>query len=105
MLTRKAVYATVVPYSMKPQFSLYKHGLRVDFNADEIFPDDPGAGTPVLVWIDGESGTYSCVREIGEVIAGDDVIRLTQQQIDWLWSIEEDVWDWMERHTPAGRRA
>jgi hypothetical protein len=87
--------------NMKPQFSLYKHGLRVDFDADEIFPEDPGSGTPVMVWIDGESGSYSCVLEVGEV----DSIRLAQYQIDWLWSIEQDVWDWLEKHTLAGPRA
>jgi hypothetical protein len=86
--------------NMKPQFSLYKHGLRVDFDADEIFPDDPGQGTPVLVWTCGESGTYSCVREVGEI----ENVRLTQAQIDWLWEIEEHVWYWLEKHTLAGRR-
>lgn len=83
---------------MKPQFSLYKHGLRVDFNADEIFPDDPGAGTPVMVWLGRDSATYNCARNEGEV----DTVRLNQQQIDWLWEIEEDVWYWLEKFTLAG---
>lgn len=83
------------------RFSLTKHGLRVDFNADEIIPDDPGAGTPVLVWLHGESGTYSCVREVGEVCGDDAVHLLTQQQIDWLWEIDGRVRGWLRHHTPA----
>ena len=89
---------SVLIMSMKPKFSLHKHGLRVEFDAAEIFPEDPGAGTPVMVWTCGNSATYNCARNEGEV----DTVRLTQQQIDWLWSIEEDVWDWFEKHTLAG---
>jgi len=89
---------SVLIMNTSPKFSLHKHGLRVDFDATEIFPEDPGAGTPVMVWTCGNSATYNCARHEGEV----DTVRLTQQQIDWLWSIEEDVWDWMEKHTLAG---
>jgi hypothetical protein len=84
--------------TMKPKFSLHKHGLRVDFDAAEIFPEDPGAGTPVMVYTCGNSATYNCARNEGEV----DTVRLTQTQIDWLWQIEEEVWDWFEKHTLAG---
>ena len=92
---------SVLIMSINPKFSLHKHGLRVEFDASEIFSEDPGQGTPVMVWIDGESGSYSCVLEVGEV----DSIRLAQYQIDWLWSIEQDVWDWLEKYTLAGPRA
>jgi len=81
-----------------PKFSLRKHGLRVDFDAAEIFSEDPGQGTPVMVWTCGNSATYNCARNEGEV----DAVRLTQTQIDWLWSIEEDVWYWFEKYTLAG---
>jgi hypothetical protein len=84
--------------NMKPKFSLHKHGLRVDFDASEIFPEDPGQGTPVMVYTCGNSATYNCARNEGEV----DTVRLTQAQIDWLWEIEEDVWDWFEKFTLAG---
>jgi hypothetical protein len=92
---------SVLIMSINPKFSLHKHGLRVEFDASEIFPEDPGQGTPVMVYTCGNSATYNCARHEGEV----DTVRLTQQQIDWLWSIESDVWDWMERHTLAGPRA
>lgn len=92
--------SNTIPLDTK-RFSLTKHGLRVDFDASEIFPDDPGAGTPVLVWLHGESGTYSCVREVGEVCGDDAVYLLTQQQIDWLWQIEDRVILWMQHHTPT----
>ena len=64
-------------------------GLRVEFNADEIFPNDPGQGTPVLVCLGRETATFCCALNEGEV----DGIRLSPAQMLFLESIEEFVWD------------
>lgn len=46
-------------------------GLRLELDAGQIFPEDPGQGTPVLVVLaNGDSGTYGCVTSEGETCDG-----------------------------------
>ena len=76
-------------------------GLKVHLDASEIFPDDPGAGTPALVKLRVGQKTYSasywCAADTGELDCGDH--QLTQNQCDWLNDIEDQVNGWIERHT------
>lgn len=73
------------------------NGLRVEFDATEIYPDDPGQGTPVLVCLGRETATFCCALNEGEV----DGIRLSQAQIAFLESLEELVWDFTSPKTTA----
>ena len=44
-----------------------KSGWRVTFDASEVFPANPGNGTPALVVApDGRTGTLHCVTDTGE---------------------------------------
>ena len=69
-------------------------GLSVRFDSTEIFPDDPGQGTPVLVFLGKESSTFCCALNEGEV----DGIRLSQAQIAFLETLETLVWDFTLSH-------
>jgi hypothetical protein len=65
------------------------HGrIRVELNRRQVFPNDPGAGTPALVWVDGNSGTYWCVCDTGELLDGPE---LTPRELRWLDSIYGEV--------------
>lgn len=34
----------------------------------EVIPEDPGAGTPAMIYgPNGSAGTYGCVRDVGEI--------------------------------------
>lgn len=76
---------------MKNRFTKHgPNGLRVEFDANEIFPNDPGQGTPVLVCLGRETASFCCALNEGEVGGS---IRLSPAQIAFLESLEEFVWD------------
>jgi len=105
------IWSAITPHNNEPtntmsntipitstQFSLLRHGIRVDFDASEIYPDDPGAGTPVLVTMHDGSGTYHCVREMGEIVGDETTYVLNSRQVQWLWDIGEKVESWLRFH-------
>ena len=69
------------------------NGLRILLNSCEIFPNDPGNGTPAMVQFFGYSSTYWCAADTGELLGtdrwgNDDVRDLTPRQLRWLQSPE-----------------
>jgi hypothetical protein len=80
---------------MPTKFTKYgPAGLSVRFDSSEIFPHDPGQGTPVLVFLGKESATFCCALNEGEV----DGIRLSQSQIAFLETLETLVWNFTLSH-------
>lgn len=46
-----------------------QHGLtwRVELDKDQVFPDNPGEGTPAMLYSPfGKSATYACATDTGE---------------------------------------
>lgn len=76
-------------------------GIWIKLDTDEIFPADPGMGTPVLVGLGPESGaataSYGCAVENGELSCG--ATTLTPGQWRWLCEQEVVVDEWLTRHT------
>jgi hypothetical protein len=70
-------------------------GIRILLDASEIFPDDPGQGTPALVQLFGATGTYWCVSAEGELLEGGTTRRLTPEQCRWLNDQEDVVTDFL----------
>jgi len=69
--------------------------IWVELDVNEIYPNNPGQGTPVLVCLKtGETGTWNCVTSEGEV----DGVLLTDEQRTWLESITNSVEAWMHRY-------
>jgi hypothetical protein len=74
--------------------------LKLVLEQDQCFPENPGLGTPAMVYLtneDGESSaTYWCAADTGEV----DGYTLTERQAKWLNSkakkVEEYVDKWYE---------
>lgn len=76
--------------------TLNRNKLRVVLDKREVFPDDPGNGTPAMVYYENQHGrfsaTYWCACGEGELL--DDRGRthqLTQAQLDWLDSLEPEL--------------
>ena len=70
------------------------HGLLLVLDTEEVFPNDPGAGTPAVVHWRGASSTYWCAMGTGELLSyRDGVVLLTDAQMDWLCSerVENEV--------------
>ena len=84
---------------MKKSFTY--DGYKIVFDSTEIFPDDPGNGTPLMVYGPrGSSATYQCAMDTGEI----ENDRLTQEipahVHRWLVGLEVTLWELMEKHTP-----
>ena len=70
------------------------NGLTLVLDPTQVFPNDPGAGTPAMVYLRGSSGTYGCVVDTGELDCGR--FTLTDAQHRWLMKQEDAVskcWD------------
>ena len=73
-------------------------GLRIEFDADQIFKDDPGQGTPVLVVLGNATASFNCASCEGELDCGE--VQLSIEQTDWLQSdsVVAQVDLWMAKH-------
>lgn len=67
--------------------------LKLVLDKYQVFPDDPGNGTPALIYIGENVGTYWCVQNEGEIYHDKHnyFIKLTEEEINWLWSVEDEV--------------
>ena len=70
-------------------------GLRILLDSAEIYPNDPGNGTPAMVQLFQFSSTYWCAADTGELDCGTDAgfRDLSHAQLRWLQSeaIETEV--------------
>lgn len=69
-------------------------GVRLVLDPSEVYPDDPGAGAPAMVYYRGGSATFWCAQGEGEVDADRaGMIKLPKRVRDWLNSqaVEEAV--------------
>jgi hypothetical protein len=68
--------------------NLTHRNWRVELDSTQVIPDDPGAGTPAMVYApSGASGTYWCVMDTAE-IDGEEVPSFVLQ---WLEKIFDEV--------------
>jgi hypothetical protein len=73
-------------------------GIKIELDASEIFPDDPGNGTPAMVFCGKHGGTFWCALDTGELGCGD--YELTDEQHRWLQSRVDAVNDFIDVHSP-----
>ena len=74
-------------------------GLLVKLDASEVYPDDPGNGTPAMVHLPFGRGqaTYWCACGEGDI----EGTELTQEQFEWLESLENAITQWLDSITAA----
>lgn len=60
-------------------------GIRIELDSEEIYPDDPGQGTPAMVYKGNASATFWCAESEGE-LEGDrsNMVELSAAQKRWL---------------------
>ena len=64
-------------------------GIKLELDSNEIYPNDPGQGTPALVVMpNGNTASYNCAVSEGETMDGD---KLSPAQIAWLEKMESTV--------------
>jgi hypothetical protein len=74
-------------------------GVRIELDSAQIFPDDPGQGTPAMVYVGPESGTFWCAIDTGELICGATEYQLSAAQLNWLRTQEDAVGEFMEANS------
>ncbi len=67
------------------KFSIYgPGGIRVTFDPDQIVWENPGDGTPEMVYLFAFSGTLTMVQNEGELLGNRGVRPLTPAQLEWV---------------------
>ena len=71
-------------------------GLRIELDSSEIFPDDPGQGTPAIVYYEGYYASFDCALNSGELDCGSYI--LTANQMKWLEDKIDNVNEFLEKN-------
>jgi hypothetical protein len=67
-------------------------GIVVRLDSSEIFPDDPGNGTPAMVYLGRHSATYWCAIGENELLDSEGRVRtLSAKLYDWLVAQDDEV--------------
>lgn len=68
--------------------------MIVKLDASEIFPGDPGNGTPAMVYLPFGRGcsTYWCACGEGDI----EGVELTPEQYEWLESLDVAITQWLD---------
>ena len=78
-------------------------GLSLELDSEQIFPDDPGQGTPAIVILrdksrrEVDSGTFDCACGEGEL--GHNGTKLTDVQFEWLCAQNDIVDDFIRKNS------
>lgn len=87
------------PIARKSEFR-HKSGWRLELDRDQIIPDNPGEGTPAMVYSpnDKGAGTYWCAIDNGEVGTNDDNgnMPVPGDVLAWLLTMGYYVEQYME---------
>lgn len=75
--------------------------IMVELDASQVYPNDPGAGTPAIVLSHfGYSATYHCALDNGELEnSRGQFKKLTKRQIEWLEKIQDEVDEFLNIHS------
>ncbi len=69
---------------------------RLELNSREIVPDDPGAGTPALLWgPNKQTATFWCALDSGELGDGSEI---PESVMKWLDRMVPTVESFLEKH-------
>lgn len=73
--------------------------LTVRLDRGQVFPDDPGNGTPALVEAPGYCSTYWCACGEGELLGNEDggTLRLTAAELRWLEGLDQQITEYLYR--------
>jgi hypothetical protein len=73
-------------------------GISIVLDSAQIFPDDPGAGTPAMVYFNpyGKeySATFYCALDTGELECGEHTLSITH--CNWLAAQENTVAEFLD---------
>lgn len=59
-------------------------GIKLVLDSSEVYPEDPGNGTPAMVYFKKWSATHGCAMDTGELDGGE--YTLNPAQMRWIES-------------------
>jgi hypothetical protein len=68
-----------------------KGRLLVQLDKSQVFPDDPGQGTPAIVRCFQYHAPYWCAIDNGLVDRDGSYLLLTAAEVDWLMSLDGEI--------------
>lgn len=71
----------------------FGNNLVLELDPSQICPDDPGSGTPAMVYMNGDkeySSTYWFAIGEGYLMGTRDDFQLSERQLEWLQSLGND---------------
>lgn len=85
---------------MSNKKTFHRGSITVELDREEVFPDDPGQGTPAMVFHRDRSGavysaTYWCACDTGELDGDAGCKRLREDDLEWLDGLDSDVNDFL----------
>lgn len=72
------------------------NGIRIELDSSEVVPNDPGAGTPAMVYLGNDCATFWCAMDYGCL---QDDTELSERQSRWLDEQEETVNAFVEAYS------
>ncbi len=81
---------------------------KVELDPAQVFPDDPGQGTPAMLYGPrGASATFYCAEDTGELTSqdGDSTEEIPHLVCIWLGDVYDDVDELIERATAEAKEA
>lgn len=68
-------------------------GISIQLDETQIFKDDPGQGTPVLVIVEDFAASWACATDTGELDCGS--YQLLDEHKEWIVRATPKVEKWM----------
>lgn len=97
------------PISIDPYVEIHTirgpYGLVVTLDSSDIYPDDPGMGTPMLVERKGETMTLHCANyNVGELFSESTGGAVIDDAYSWIASFYDAACEWETYHLDRIRR-
>lgn len=81
--------------------TLRRGRLLVQLDRSQVFPNDPGQGTPAIVRCFEYSATYWCALDNGLMAPDGRQLLLTDAECDWLYDIDREVTEFLYGDRPV----
>lgn len=75
-------------------------GMTIELDSDEIVPDNPGAGTPAMVYCRGYGASFFAVEQGCDLMdhSGDRERGLSPRQAAWIEEVADEVYGFIQQH-------
>jgi hypothetical protein len=70
--------------------------LTLVLDKSQVFPNDPGQGTPAMVYHkNGSCATFWCACGEGQLMSDKGDYKLSDRQLEWLDNLDREITDYL----------